>query len=597
MKAFKTLLATFLAFCWLVQARVVHVGVTSEGDVTVDIESKSEGQRGQSHGNGITDNPRHRENTQRAEIGPKDVDLESYWHRGFLSKAWSCIVGTVRTAVPYHCTIGLMHKTGEKGVDIVLNSLSGELLHACWKCVAEFGKLVELGKRDLVACGQLDMQPFLANRSYCCVDITQFIRDKPEKRGRMLERCLDLYRQKKPGPFSQLPFSTHASRHQDARRYSQIKVRPRAHPISFDPQASYILTGGLGGLGKAIAIWLVHRGARNLEFLSRSAGLTDDSKEFFAELESMGCHVPAIAGIPQSLADVEAAISKATGPVKGLFHVAMALQDAPILDMTQADWIAASQPKVDGTSLVTVVDQPGQGNYNAAITFLEAFCQYRHSLGLPASVLNICPVDGVGFVAENPAARRNMKAQGLYFLGEEELLDFIELSIVNSTPIASSRSSQTSSTVPGLWTSTGQLWMGLCSELHLDYPNNRTNWRQERRMGTYHNVRDMNKTSDASTSSLSSLQTFLSLATEEPDLLKGEDSQEYLAYQIDRKVYDFMLLAQLGLDSLMTVELKRWWKQALGLQISQLEIMATGSLMGLGKIAAEGLQGKIVGTS
>lgn len=79
---------------------------------------------------------------------------------------------------------GLMHKTSGRGVDIVLNSLSGELLHASWTCVAEFGKLVELGKRDLAACGQLDMQPFLANRSYCCVDIAQLIRDKPETMGR-----------------------------------------------------------------------------------------------------------------------------------------------------------------------------------------------------------------------------------------------------------------------------------------------------------------------------------------------------------------------------------------------------------------------------
>jgi len=97
--------------------------------------------------------------------------------------------------------------------------------------------------------------------------------------------------------------------------------------------------------------------------------------------------------------------------------------------MEWSAWQAASRPpKMDSTwnlheacmgqsldffwlasSLVTVVDQPGQGNYNAANTFLEAFCQYRHSQVLPASVLNICPIDGVGFVAENPIARRNMK--------------------------------------------------------------------------------------------------------------------------------------------------------------------------------------------
>lgn len=65
----------------------------------------------------------------------------------------------------------------------------------------------------------------------------------------------------------------------------------------------------------------------------------------------------------------------------------------------------------------------------------------------------------------------------------------------------------------------------------------------------------------------------------------------------DEEVDIALSLAQLGLDSLMAVELRRWWKQALGVQISQLEIMATGSLMESEKIAAETLQGKIVGTS
>lgn len=61
---------------------------------------------------------------------------------------------------------GLMQETDGKGVDLALNSLSGELLHATWRCVAEFGKLVEIGKRDFLGGGKLDMDVFLGNRSY-----------------------------------------------------------------------------------------------------------------------------------------------------------------------------------------------------------------------------------------------------------------------------------------------------------------------------------------------------------------------------------------------------------------------------------------------
>lgn len=67
----------------------------------------------------------------------------------------------------------IMRGTNNKGMDVILNSLSGELLHATWDCVAEFGVLVEIGKRDLIGSGKLDLKNFLANRSYCCVDIDQ----------------------------------------------------------------------------------------------------------------------------------------------------------------------------------------------------------------------------------------------------------------------------------------------------------------------------------------------------------------------------------------------------------------------------------------
>lgn len=66
---------------------------------------------------------------------------------------------------------GVMRETQGMGVDLVLNSLAGDLLHASWRCVAQFGKFIELGKRDLVGHGKLDMDVFLGNRSYCSVDI------------------------------------------------------------------------------------------------------------------------------------------------------------------------------------------------------------------------------------------------------------------------------------------------------------------------------------------------------------------------------------------------------------------------------------------
>jgi NADPH:quinone reductase-like Zn-dependent oxidoreductase len=74
---------------------------------------------------------------------------------------------------------GIMRETCGRGVDLVLNSLSGELLHATWRCVAPFGTMVEIGKRDALGSGKLDMDVFLENRSYCCVDLDQICLRKP----------------------------------------------------------------------------------------------------------------------------------------------------------------------------------------------------------------------------------------------------------------------------------------------------------------------------------------------------------------------------------------------------------------------------------
>jgi NADPH:quinone reductase-like Zn-dependent oxidoreductase len=89
---------------------------------------------------------------------------------------------------------GVMNATNGPGVDVLLNSLAGELLHASWQCVAEFGKLVELGKRDAIGSARLEMRPFLENRSYCCVELSHLTRDKPHRAGALLRSVLALYR-------------------------------------------------------------------------------------------------------------------------------------------------------------------------------------------------------------------------------------------------------------------------------------------------------------------------------------------------------------------------------------------------------------------
>ena len=291
--------------------------------------------------------------------------------------------------------------------------------------------------------------------------------------------------------------------------------------------------------------------------------------------------------------------------------------------MTYDEWTAVISPKVDGawalhrafsnhpldffimtSSVVTLIDQPGQSNYAAANTFLESFCQYRIATGLPAAVLSICPVDDIGFVSQNPVVKRKLKSEGLYFLLERDLLDYVELAIsMSSAPARPLTSPQ--HTISS-WSSPSNIIMGLRSEVHLDDPSCQTSWRRDRRMGMYHNVRNDAIGSTNAASKSSALKSFLTAAASDPSLLDDPASATYLATQIGHKVFKIMIrpedsleismsLAHIGLDSLMAIELRRWWKQVFGLDISVLEIMASGSFEGLGKVAVEGLKKKLGG--
>lgn len=78
----------------------------------------------------------------------------------------------------------VLQATGGRGVDLVLNSLSGELLHASWQCVAEFGTFVEIGRRDFVGQGKLALEQFESNRTFVGVNLTLL----NDKRSSVAER-------------------------------------------------------------------------------------------------------------------------------------------------------------------------------------------------------------------------------------------------------------------------------------------------------------------------------------------------------------------------------------------------------------------------
>ncbi|KAL2074713.1 hypothetical protein VTL71DRAFT_8492 [Oculimacula yallundae] len=520
----------------------------------------------------------------------------------------------------------LLRETGGKGADVVLNSLSGELLHASWKCVAEWGTMVEIGKRDLLGNGRLDMHQFLANRSYCCLDLDQMTTDRPEVENRLLRYTLECFAEGllKPIRIDQV---FPASATPEAFRYMQqgkhigkivLEIRDAAEKsllgeINFtkraqaelDEAGSYLLIGGLGGLGRAMSVWMVERGARSLTFLARSAGHGLHDESFRRELESMGCSVQLVRGDVTNADDVARAMDGVLAPLKGIVQMSMVLRDRMFKDMSIEEWKDVTGPKVQGTwnlhtaalsrgldldffllfsSLSGILGQVGQANYASANTFLDAFAQYRNSIGLPCSAIDLGAMEGIGFLSENRELLRKMQGSGWRSVREVELLEALELAMIS--PISRRKNGDA-------------VLLGLSPTIPLSSQDSSARLRRDVRMAIYHNTGSGGSSKGNSTND--SLKTALATFKKDPGLLCSPEPATILAVEIGKKLAALLLsgdgevditasTADLGLDSMVAVELRGWWKLTFGFEISTLEMLSMGTLEALGKRAAEGLR-------
>lgn len=113
--------------------------------------------------------------------------------------------------------------------------------------------------------------------------------------------------------------------------------------------ASYILVGGLGGLGRAIAVWMADAGAQEIIFMARSAGTDPEHHIFAEELLSMGCTAKFVKGDVTKAQDVDKALKTCSFPLKGIHQMTLVLRDQGFPKMTFDDWTRCVAPKVTGT--------------------------------------------------------------------------------------------------------------------------------------------------------------------------------------------------------------------------------------------------------
>ncbi|PFH63073.1 hypothetical protein XA68_18210 [Ophiocordyceps unilateralis] len=525
----------------------------------------------------------------------------------------------------------LLDATDGRGVDVVLNSLSGELLHASWNCVAKYGKMIEIGKRDLLGRGQLDLEPFLHNRTYCGVDLITVMEDRPEVVQRTLNQVVDYICQGHIKPVQTHVFP--ASEIPEAFRYMQtgrhigkiVVTLPEDEPLaaknmlprqtSFSRDATYLLAGGLGGLGRAVATWMVERGAGNLLLLSRSGGESPSAKAFLQELECQGCRAVAVACDISDFTAVQEAMKAAPTPIAGVLQFAMSVEDRAFSKLSYQDWDAAQKPKVDGTwnlhkallgapdvdffvlfgSLLGTCGNPGQANYTAANSFLDAFVQFRQNLGLPCSIVDIGVMSDIGFLLQDIKLEKYLRDMGWFPLQESHLLEGLQIAIHNAYLTKGDQSCS-------VYRNSGQILVGLASTKSLSDPSNHLPWKRDIRMSRYQPLQSSDQSSDTP-SCHGVLGNFLQSVANSPEMLDDPASLDIVTEEIGRAVCGFLALSPedvdrkanlnaKGLDSLVGIEVRNWWNRTFGLDNNVFSITSAGTVENLGKKAIASLKEK-----
>lgn len=551
-----------------------------------------------------------------------------------------------------------MAATSNRGVDMILNSLSGELLHASWKCLAEFGTFVEIGRRDFIGRGKLAMQHFESNRTFVGVDLTHLWLQRPKIVGNLLERAVKFWaegflRPRIAGTFSANNIVDVFRLMQKSKHIGKLVVDMPENPIAElqvpaeDERAyktlrlrddrAYLFAGGLGSLGRAVATWLVERGATEMVFLSRSAGTLPAHSHFVKELAVLGCTARLIPGDVCHYDDVLRAFKSTPKPIGGILHAAMVLRDVQFLSMSYTDWVAASQPKIQGAwnlHNALLNQQPsvsidffflfsstaatggwwGQSNYHAGNTFLESFAAYRQQLGLTASVLNVGFISDTGYVADRPEAADAAKAAGQKFNTESELLDCIEVQLMLKvpplTPAAGNKRDNDNNnncsynnshgTSPGR-VQKSLLAMGMQSTVPITSKSCRLPWRKDRRMLAFRNDAETRAATATTTGSTTNndhdlaLARFIREVSSNGVLLQSPQTATSLATAIGKTLLQFLLrpaesdldldleapLSAIGIDSLVSLEVRAWIRKWMSVDLVTLEIMRAPNLLAL----------------
>jgi acyl transferase domain-containing protein/NADPH:quinone reductase-like Zn-dependent oxidoreductase/acyl carrier protein len=339
----------------------------------------------------------------------------------------------------------ILRDTQGEGVDVVLNSLSGEAIRRNLQVLRPFGRFLELGKRDFYENTPLGLRPFRNNISYYGIDADQLLAGRPALTRRLFDEIMTHFSQ---GDFFALPVARFpADRIVQAFRYMQqakqigkvvVEVKTPvttglhqectySPPMALDPDGAYLVTGGIAGFGLATAQRLVERGARHLILVSRTGVPDAAAAETIEGMRALGAEICCKAcdvSDRHQVAALFAHLNAQPHPLRGIVHAAAVIKDALAENLTTAHIGQVLSPKVAGawylhreslklsldffvlySSITTLLGNPGQAPYVAANTWLEGLARLRRAQNLPALSILWGPIGDIGYLTRHEKTR------------------------------------------------------------------------------------------------------------------------------------------------------------------------------------------------
>lgn len=341
--------------------------------------------------------------------------------------------------------------TSGQGVDVVLNQLAGEFLRRSFELLRAGGRFVEIGKQDISQGRELPLLPFNRALSFFAIDLDRMCFEAPDFFRPLARSVVEAFEKGvlRPLPtevisasevesaFRKLGSGAHVGKIVIDFSAGVNEIAPGMTPKPlFRRDASYLVTGGLGGFGLRTAEWIMKSGGGAVILAGRRGALSEDDAARIGLLsQRTGCAVECCALDVTERDEVEALVSRLSAsrmPLRGIFHSAMVLDDRPIKELDLDSLGRVMLPKALGahylhlaslsvaldhfvlySSVSAIVGNPGQAAYSAANAFLDGVALARRSRGLPATAVHWGALSTVGVVSRDEQVERHLRSIGI----------------------------------------------------------------------------------------------------------------------------------------------------------------------------------------